>query len=235
MVANHSGTVFLLGGHLVSLYRLDYVISLVFERTFEQADTVLGVKGIGFYKVVRDGCGGFAKHVGNDSIKSYIADGKSILESILFAGFAGNKLKPVAGILPQDPDQFAGDKTAGNKAEAKQVADPFGIFFIILVAFYRLDPLGIGNGYADGILKQIEYRHPIFTSRLHADIKAIVVKQPLLKLQDGIVKGGKSLFLVVGRNPLRSNNCGDEKFLMDIDAAADGINDFQATASSQVK
>jgi hypothetical protein len=57
----------------------------------------------------------------------------------------------------------------------------------------------------------------------------------LLKLQDGIVKGGKSLFLVVGRNPLRSNNSGDEKSLMDIDAAADGINDFQATASSQVK
>jgi len=79
---------------LVSLNRLDYSISLLFDRTFEQADTVPGVKGIGFYKVVSDGSGGFAKHVGNDSIKGYIADGKDILESILFAGFAGNKLKP---------------------------------------------------------------------------------------------------------------------------------------------
>jgi hypothetical protein len=219
---------------VVSLNRLDYGISLLFDRTFEQANTVLGVKGIGFYKVVSDGSGGFAKHVGNDSIKGYIADGKNILESILFAGFAGNKLKPITGILPQDSDRFAGDITAGNKAEAKQVADPFGIFRIILIAFYCLDPLGIGNGDADGVLKQIEYWHPIFPGRLHTDIKAIVVKQPLLKLQDGIVKGGKSLLLVAGRNSLGSNNCGDEKFLMDIDAAADGINDFQATASSQI-
>jgi len=155
------------------------------------------------------------------------------LEPVLFAGFAGNKLKPVTGILPQDSDRFAGDKTAGNKAEAKQVADPFGIFRIILVALYSPDPLGIGNSGVDSVLKQIEYWHPIFPGRLHADIKAIVVKQPLLKLQDGIVKGGKSLLLVVRRNSLRSNNCGDEKFLMDIDAAADRINDFQATASSQ--
>jgi hypothetical protein len=86
---------------------------------------MLRVKEIGFYKVVRDGSGGFAKHVGNDSIKGYIADGKNILEPVLFAGFAGNKLKPVTGILPQDSYRFAGDKTAGNKAEAKQVADPF--------------------------------------------------------------------------------------------------------------
>ena len=76
---------------MVSLDRLDYGISLIlFDRTPEQADTVLRVKRIGAYKVVRDESGGFAKHVGNDSIKGYIADGKNILESILFAGFAGN-------------------------------------------------------------------------------------------------------------------------------------------------
>ena len=188
-------------------------------------------KGIGSYKVVRDGRGRFAKHVGDDSIEGHIADGKNILETILFAGFAGNKLKPITGVLPQDSDRFTGDKTAGNKAEVKQVADPFRIFLIIFVAFYCLDPFGIGNGNVDGILKQIEYWHPIFPRRFHADIEAVVVKQPLLELQDGIIKGGKSLLLIAGRNPLRSDNSGDEKFFMDIDAAAGGINDFQATAS----
>jgi hypothetical protein len=104
MLADHNGPVFLFGGHLISLDRLDYGVSLLFERTFKQTDTLAGFKRIGFYKVVRDGSGRFAKHVGNDSIKGYIADGKSILEPILFAGLAGNKLKPVTGILPQDPD-----------------------------------------------------------------------------------------------------------------------------------
>jgi hypothetical protein len=103
----------------------------------------------------------------------------------------------VTGILPRDLDWFAGDKTAGNKAGAKQVADPFGIFLIILIAFYCLNPLGIGNGNVDGILKQIEYWHTIFAGRLRTNIKAIAIKQPLLKLQDGIVKGGKPLLLVV--------------------------------------
>lgn len=36
----------------------------------------------------------------------------------------------------------------------------------------------------------------------------------------------------MGRELVRCDDCGDEKFLMDIDTTTNGINNFQATASS---
>jgi len=42
-----------------------------------------------------------------------------------------------------------------------------------------------------------------------------------VELENGIVKGGESLFGIVGSNSLSSNDCGDEKSLMHIDTTAD--------------
>jgi len=42
----------------------------------------------------------------------------------------------------------------------------------------------------------------IFPGRNHAHIKAVVINQPLLELENGIVKDGESLFGIVGGNPL---------------------------------
>ena len=61
--------------------------------------------------VVGDGKGRFAEHVGNDSIKGYIADRESILETILFARFTGNQFKPVARIFAQNLNRLFGDET----------------------------------------------------------------------------------------------------------------------------
>lgn len=47
-------------------------------------------------QVVCDGRGRFAKHVGNKSIKGYIADSESILETILFTAFTANKFETVS-------------------------------------------------------------------------------------------------------------------------------------------
>ena len=64
--------------------------------------------------LVRDGSGGFAKHVGNDS---NIANGKHVLITVFLTGFVGNQLESVSCVLPQYTDVFARDKTAGNKPE----------------------------------------------------------------------------------------------------------------------
>jgi len=75
------------------------------------------------------------------------------LKAILFAGFAGDQFKPVACILPQHPNRLVGNEAARNQAQTKQVADPFRILDIVLVALYSPDPLGIGDGDVDGILQ----------------------------------------------------------------------------------
>ena len=72
------------------------------------------VKGIRGNQVVRDGRGRFAKHVGNDSIKGYIADSEGILKTILFTAFTGNKFGTVAGVFMKNTNWFLGNKTSWN-------------------------------------------------------------------------------------------------------------------------
>jgi hypothetical protein len=54
----------------------------------------------------------------------------------------------------------------------------------------------------------------------------MVVDQPLLERQNGIVESGKPFLLVVRGDSLGCDDCGDEKILVDIDAATGRINDF---------
>jgi len=74
------------------------------------------VKSVRIYDVVRDGRGGYAKHIGNDSIKGDIANREHILIAVFLAGFAGHQFEAIPRILPQYTDVFAGDKAAGNKS-----------------------------------------------------------------------------------------------------------------------
>lgn len=86
---------------------------------------MLRFKRVRVYNVVRDGSGGLAKHVRNDSIKGYVADREHILIAVFLAGFAGYQLESIPCVLTQDADVFGGDETAGNKSYSKQIADPF--------------------------------------------------------------------------------------------------------------
>jgi len=56
-------------------------------------------------------------------MKGYIANGESVLESVLFAGFAGDELETIARALPENTDRFWGDKTAWYLAESKKIQD----------------------------------------------------------------------------------------------------------------
>jgi len=83
----------------------------------------------------------------------------------------------------------------------------------------------------DGIFQKVKDGNPVFPGGFHAHIKAVVINQPLLELENGIVKSGKSLFGIVGSDSLSSNDCGDEKSLMHIDTTADRVNNLHDTAS----
>jgi len=52
----------------------------------------------------------------------------------------------------------------------------------------------------DGVFQKVIDGNPIFPGGFHAHIKAVVINQPLLELENGIVKGGESLFGIVGGN-----------------------------------
>ncbi len=114
-----------------------------------------------------------------------------------------------------------------NQSGTEQVANPFGIFRVIFIAFHGFNPFRIGNGYVDTIFQKIEDRHPVLAGGFHADIKTVIVKQPLFETADVRIEGGETLFLVRRLDTICGfNDCGNEKFFMDIDATAGVVNNF---------
>jgi len=141
--------------HLKTLNRFDDLVGFLLQGALQQGNAMFWIEGIRVYKVVRDGRGRFAKHIGNDSIKSDIANGESVLKAVLLTRLTGNQLEAVSRILPQNTDVLRRDKAAGNQTEAKKIADPLRILDIILVALNSSNPLGIGDGNVDAVLQQI--------------------------------------------------------------------------------
>ena len=74
------------------------------------------------------------------------------------------------------------DKAAFHQADAEQISNPFGVFGIILVAFYSFDPFGIGDDDPDAsLLQDIKGRNPILPSGLYTNIHAVVLMEPVGK------------------------------------------------------
>jgi len=202
----------------------------------EEGFAGIGIKGVRSDQIVGNGRSRFAEHIGYNGIKGNVADGKGILETVFFAAVTGNQFGAVAGILPKDADFPRGDKTGANQTEPEQVTNPFGILDIILIAFDRFHPFGIGNGDIDTVFQKIENRDPVFTGRFHADIQAVIVKQPLFEAEDVIVKGRKAFFLVGGFNtPGGFDDCGNQKSLVDINTTTVLISNFDKNISFRKK
>jgi hypothetical protein len=176
--------------------------------------------------VFRDCGSGLAEHIGNDGVKGNIAYSKDILEAVFFAAPARYEFVTVPRIFAEYAKGLFRDKAAGDKAEAKKIADPLGIFGVVLVPFDSFDPLWVSDSDRDLAFKKIVDRNPVLACGFHADVEALVVCQPLPERQNGLVESGKPLLLVVGGYPLGCDDCGDEKLFVDIDAATDRINDF---------
>jgi len=155
------------------------------------------------------------------------------LITVLLAGFVGNQLEAIPGILSEYTYFLAGDKAAGNKPDTEQIADPLGIFGVVLVPADGLDPFGIGDGDVYGILQQVGHGNPIFPGRFHTDVPAVILQQPGFESKDFVVECGETPFFVFWFNAFGSDKGGDKKRFVDIHTATDGVNNVQNFPSSK--
>ena len=136
---------------------------------------MLGGKGFVGCEVIRNCSCGFAKHVGHNRIQRHIADCERILKTVFLAAFHRNQFIAVAGKFTENTDIQFWDEATFHKANAEQIADPLGIFRIILVSFYSLYPFGIGNDYTNtAFFQDVEHRDPILSCGFHTDIQTVV-------------------------------------------------------------
>jgi len=151
------------------------------------------------------------------------------LKTVLFTALHGNELRSVTGKLPKESYGFRRNETPGNQTQPEQITDPPGILGIVFIAFDSFDPFGIGNGNAQPVFfEEVEYRNPVFPGRFHADIQAIVSKQPILESPDIAIVSGKAFLLVMWLYAVRSRYDGsNQKGLVNIHATANRVYDFQ--------
>ena len=183
-------------------------------------------------QVIRDGGCGFSEHIGHNGVESHIAYGESILKTVLYAAFHTGQLVTVPGQLPKNTGILIGDKAALHDTDTEKFTDPFGIFGIILFAFYGTHPFGVGNDNTQtSLFQNVEHRNPILSGRFHADIEAVVSVQPVSEPVQVGIKCGETTFLIVWFQTagLCGDNGSDKEILVDIYTAANGIYDFQQT------
>ena len=145
-------------------------------------------------QVIRDGGCGFAEHIGHDGVERDIADGKSVLKSVFLAAPHGCELIAITSELTQDADILTGDEAAFDQTDTEQVADPLGIFGVVLVSLYSFHPFGVGDDDPDAApLKDVDNRHPVFAGGLHADVETVVLVKPVCKAVETGIERGKTL------------------------------------------
>ncbi len=186
---------------------------------------MLRIYGIRVQQVVCDFRGRFPEHIGDNPIQGEVAHSESVLVTVLFTGTHGNEFVPIAGQFPENPDLFSGDVAAGHETHSEQVSDPSGIFLVILVALDSRNPFGVRDDNMEGIFKNIPDRNSVLSGAFHTDLPAVVVQEPLPEIKQASVGSAKVFLFALGDQMIPGKNCGDEEFLVDIDATADG-NDF---------
>ena len=133
------------------------------------------------------------------------------MKTVLFTGTHGDEFVTISGKFAQHTDPLVGNETAGNHPHSEQVANPLGVLGIVLIALHGGYPFGVGNNHMDSILKDIPNRYPVFASTFHADILAVIVKEPLLQGEQITTECGKPFLMVLWNKPVRFDDGGDKK------------------------
>jgi len=207
--------------HIEALNCFNNFCGFLLKAPLEKRSADLRINDIRIQQVVFDSHGRFTKHIGNDSIQREVAHSESILVTILLTRTHGYEFASITGKFPENPDILTGDIAAGYKSHAKQVPNPFGILLIVFVAFDSRNPFGVCDDNIADSFEDIPDGNPVLASTFHANILAVVVKEPLLKSKQVSEGSTKVLLLTLGNQIIPCKDCGDEKFLVHIDAATD--------------
>ena len=167
------------------------------------------------------------EHIRNDEIQGDVTDGETVLEAILLAAAHIGELRAVACKFTQYAYVFAGDEAAFDKAEAEQLGNPFGIFGIVFVPLHCTHPFRVGNHNVHFRCEYIEDGNSVFAGGFHTNVITTIFDEPIFEPLKIFVERGEAFLLV--RECLHLGygyNRDNEKVFVNIDATADGVNNF---------
>ena len=158
---------------------------------------------------------------------------KGILEPHLLAGALIDKFVTVPEELAEFTDLFWRDVAGRDNVELEEVSDPHGILVICLLALDSPDVFRVGDNDMEMGFKDIKNGDPVFTSGFHADLRAVMLKEPVPAGFEVRVEGGEPLFLVSGNAfEVSSGDTDSNKFFVDVHTGAVVVDNTQHKKAS---
>lgn len=148
------------------------------------------------------------------------------MSAVFFANRETRKLEAVAYEIAKLADFEWRNKAGSDKVVFKKIGNPLGVTRIGFLTGDSLDVFGMGKQDTTGRFQDVIDRDPILSSRFHTNIMAMVKGKPVGKKAEVLGKSRKAAGLV-GSNALvvSRSNTGDDKGFVDINAAANGMDD----------
>ncbi len=113
--------------------------------------------------VARDGKRGLAKHITEHIVELQVRDRQAILGAVLLSGLHVGQFAEIADEIAQVPDSRRRNEARPNHIAHEEVADPFRILPVGLVALLRFGVLGMGKRDRVVLFEDIEHGNPIFS------------------------------------------------------------------------
>ena len=168
-----------------------------------------------------DGTRGLAEHVGEHIVEFEVGYSEAVLRAVLFAGDHVGELHAIANQVAKLADDRRRDKAGLDHAAHEQVTNPMSVLAVCLVALHGLGVLGVGERNSAGLFEDIEHGNPVFPGGFHADLSAVIFRQPCGKVSKPLGEGGKTGFIILGSVVTVSNaNASVNPGLVNVKAAA---------------
>ena len=179
-------------------------------------------------ELLSDSGSAFAENVGKDIIQLDIGNSETVQGAVFLADREACQFEAVTHKIAQLPDGKGRDKAAGNEVVLKDVGDPLSVPSIGFLAAESLDVFGMSENHFTGRFEHVVDGDPVFPRRLHTNVPAAVIREPLSKQTEVARESGKPAPFV-SRNALvvGCRDTSNDEGLVDVDSTADGVNDFE--------
>ena len=175
-----------------------------------------------------NGTSRFAEDIREHIIQFQVGHGEAVLRTVLLTSQHIRQLHAVTNEASQMADSWRRDKGRIDHVAHEQVADPFCVLPVSLVALLRFGVLGMCQCHQTGLFEDVKDRNPELAGRLHVDFLTTVLVKPESQLLQPLGEGREACLKVLSAGVCVGDaNAGIDPGLVNVQSTAVLTKDFE--------